>query len=93
MHCYNTQHRAGGNSMMGGMTEDCLYLNVFTKNLIKRNNYEYDQVSRSVLNVSENENFKQGISTYAGNRQQTVSLPLRPVIVFLPGFENQGQYC
>ena len=44
-------HRAGGNSMMGGMTEDCLYLNVFTKNLIKRNNYEYDQVSHLILNM------------------------------------------
>ena len=31
--------------------------------------------------------------TYAGTRQaQTVSLPLRPVIVFLPGFENEGQH-
>ena len=61
--------RPGDNSMMG-MTEDCLYLNVYTKNLIKRNNYE--------------------VSTYAGNRQQTISLPLRPVIVFLPGVENEG---
>ena len=25
---------------MMGRTEDCLYLNIFTKNLVKRNNYE-----------------------------------------------------
>ena len=32
------------------------------------------------------------VSTYAGSRaQQAVSLPLRPVIVFLPGVENEGQ--
>ena len=31
--------RPGGNSMMG-LSEDCLYLNIFTKNLIKRNNYD-----------------------------------------------------
>ena len=24
------------------MTEDCLYLNIYTKNLIKRNNYDYE---------------------------------------------------
>ena len=29
------------------------------------------------------------MTTYSGNRQ-AVSLPLRPVIVFLPAFENQG---
>ena len=24
------------------MIEDCLYLNIYTKNLIKRNSYDYD---------------------------------------------------
>ena len=35
--------RAGGSSV--GMAEDCLYLNVFTKNLVKTNQRSnYDQV-------------------------------------------------
>jgi len=56
--------RAGRNSI--GVTEDCLYLNVFTKNLIKTRTGQ------------------------GSGRQQSVSLPLRPVIVFLPGFENEA---
>ena len=31
-----------GGSHMRMMTEDCLYLNIYTKNLIKRNNYDYE---------------------------------------------------
>ena len=32
------------------------------------------------------------VQPYAGNRQASVSLPLRPVIVFLTGQEFQGQF-
>ena len=62
-----------GGASMRMMTEDCLYLNIYTKNLIKRNNYDYE------------------VQPYAGNRQSSVSLPLRPVIVFITGQDFQGQ--
>ena len=81
---------------MMGRTEDCLYLNIFTKNLVKRNNYEqvlkheidyFKSMTRKNVAIC----LKGMVSTYAGSRQQAVSLPLRPVIVFLPGVENEGQ--
>ena len=32
------------------------------------------------------------VQPYAGNRQSSVSLPLRPVIVFITGQDFQGQF-
>ena len=34
------------------MTEDCLYLNIYTKNLIKRNSYDYEVGTNQMLNIT-----------------------------------------
>ncbi|XP_023347307.1 esterase E4 isoform X2 [Eurytemora carolleeae] len=64
-----------GSSQNIGVTEDCLFLNVFTKNLNKARN-TFDQPVGGVSSMS--------------SRAQPVVLPLRPVIVFLPGFTSDG---
>ena len=35
------------------MTEDCLYLNIYTKNLIKRNSYDYEVCTNQMLKVTQ----------------------------------------
>ena len=77
------------------MTEDCLYLNIYTKNLVKRNyerSYDYEVGKKQILKdvvLFWQIHHTQG-QPYAGNRQSSVTLPLRSVIVFITGHDFQG---
>ena len=87
-HCNNVITRTGAASMHM-MTEDCLYLNIYTKNLIKRNSYDYEVGTNQMLKITHA--YHAQVQPYAGNRQSSVSLPLRPVILFITGHDFQGQ--
>ena len=54
------------------MTEDCLYLNIYTKNLIKRNNYDYEVDTKLYPDCKRVYNNLSSISGAALRRQQAV---------------------